>query len=144
MLTHRVAVAAYIFRAGKVLLLRRSTAPCTFAPPGGKLEVGEDPLEGLRREVVEETGLEISVVGVAHTWYGRVTSGDDPLLCINFLATSERGDPRLSDEHTEWQWVGRAELADGSFRTQDEHGNGYRAASLLDAFDCYERWLTTH
>jgi len=144
MLTHRVAVAAYVFRDGKVLLLRRATPPRTFAPPGGKLEVGEDPLVGLRREVAEETGLEVDIVGVAHTWYGRVTSGDDPLLCINYLATSGSGEPRLSEEHTDWQWVARAELENGSFRTQDEDGNGYRAASLIEAFDHFERWLTTH
>ncbi|MBK6765750.1 MAG: NUDIX hydrolase [bacterium] len=144
MLTHRVAVAAYVFRGGKVLLLKRATPPQTFAPPGGKLEVGEDPLAGLHREVFEETGLEIEVVGVAHTWYGRVTSGDDLLLCINFLATSEHGEPRLSDEHTEWTWVARAELENGTFRTQDEQGNGYRAISLLEAFDSFARWMTTH
>ncbi|MDD5088408.1 MAG: NUDIX domain-containing protein, partial [bacterium] len=51
--THRVAVGAYIFRGDRVLLVKRRNPPLTFAPPGGKLHVDEDPVAGLRREVRE-------------------------------------------------------------------------------------------
>jgi 8-oxo-dGTP diphosphatase len=142
-LTHRVAVAAYVFRDDKLLLLRRANPPQTFAPPGGRLEVGEDPLAGLHREVAEESGLAIDIIAVAHTWFGRVTANDEPLLCINYLATSNSGAPRLSHEHTEWAWVTRADIESGAIRTLDTNGNGYRPQSLLDAFESFERWAAT-
>jgi len=138
-LTHRVAAAAYLFRDRKMLLLRRCEPPCTFVPPGGKLELNEDPLDGLRREVREETGLEIEVIGLAHTWFGRITTGDQLLLAINYLATTDHGEVRLSDEHTDYVWVTREQLANGEIDTRDCVGDGYHRDDLLDAFDLFEQ-----
>ena len=56
-LTHRVAVGAYLFCDGRVLLLKRINPPQTFAAVGGRLQSGEDPVAGLHREIAEETGL---------------------------------------------------------------------------------------
>jgi len=139
-LTHRVAAAVYIFRDDKVLLLKRVAPPQTFAPPGGRLEVGEDPIIGALREVQEESGLMPEIFGVAQTWFGVYTSGASPILCINYLATSDMGEPRLSNEHSEFVWATRLDIETGKVRTQDEHGHGYRAYSFLDAFDKYEAW----
>jgi ADP-ribose pyrophosphatase YjhB (NUDIX family) len=59
----RVAVAAIIFDdEGQILLCEHTYRK--FHPwglPGGGLELGEDPEEGIRREVREETGLEVRV-----------------------------------------------------------------------------------
>ncbi len=140
-LTHRVAAAAYLFRDDKLLLLKRVAPPQTFAPPGGRLEVGEDPLTGVVREVIEETGLKPDVLGVAQTWYGEYTEGVSPLLCINYIATSVAGEPRLSSEHSEYLWVTRNDLETGKVRTQDESGHGYQKESFLDAFDRYQAWV---
>lgn len=141
-LTHRVAAAAYIFRAGKVLLLKRTAPPQTFAPPGGRLETGEDPLAGVLREVFEEAGLVPEIIGIAHTWFGRITNGAEPLLCINYLARSDEGEPRLSAEHSEYCWATREEIVAGRVRTQNEHGHGYRPESILEAFERFEAWQT--
>lgn len=56
-----VGVAVMVFREGKVLLGRRKGAhgSGTWAFPGGHLEYGESIEECARREVMEETGLEI-------------------------------------------------------------------------------------
>lgn len=142
-LTHRVAAAAFIFRDDKVLLLKRVAPPQTFAPPGGRLEVNEDPLHGVLREVEEETGLTPDIFGVAGAWFGQYAEGESLLLCINYLALSERGDPHLSDEHSGFVWASRADLEQGRVRTQDEHGRGYQSVSVLDAFDLYETWATS-
>jgi 8-oxo-dGTP diphosphatase len=137
-LTHRVAVGAYLFHGGRILLLRRANAPYTLAPPGGKLDPGEDPIAGLRREVLEETGLEIEVFGAVNTWYGSMAPGKPALLCINYLTRTTSEDVRLSNEHTDFVWTSRAELSSGAVKTRDEHGHGYRLDYLLQAFDHLE------
>jgi 8-oxo-dGTP diphosphatase len=138
-LTHRVAVAAYIFHGDKLLLLKRTKPPFTFAPPGGHLEIEEDPLDGLQREVTEETELAIRVIGVAHIWYGAVADGFAPLLCINYLAESDTPDVRMNDEHSEFAWVTREEIASGGMKTLSLDHRGYQPSDLLLAFDLFAR-----
>lgn len=137
--THRVAVAAYIFRGGRLLLLKRTKPPFTYCPPGGRLLPGENPAAGLRREVKEETGLEIEIVGVAHTWFGSVVPGKPRLLCINYLARSPSGDVRMNHEHTDCGWFDRRQIESGALTTLDENGNGYRPEEILCAFDLFDR-----
>lgn len=56
-----VGVAAFVFYNGKALFQQRKGAhgANTWAPPGGKLDYGETPEQGVTREVFEETGLKI-------------------------------------------------------------------------------------
>lgn len=56
----RVSVSALIFHEGKVLLAHRRDIDW-WNLPGGGLEEGETVDEALRREVLEETGLEVEV-----------------------------------------------------------------------------------
>lgn len=58
--------AAIIDERGRILLIRRADNH-RWAMPGGALEVGETPIEGVLREVLEETGVPcqpVSLVGV--------------------------------------------------------------------------------
>ena len=54
-----VGVAGALVADGKILLIRRGREPMrgTWSLPGGALETGETILEGVVREVLEETGL---------------------------------------------------------------------------------------
>jgi 8-oxo-dGTP diphosphatase len=60
-----LAVSVGAWRDGRILLIRRRTQPMkglwTF--PGGHVEPGEAVADAARREVVEETGLEVVLVG---------------------------------------------------------------------------------
>src|SRR5471032_178471 len=62
-----LAVSAAIVRDGKVLLVRRARKPALnlYTMPGGVVEAGETLLEAVKREVREETGLEIEPVALA-------------------------------------------------------------------------------
>lgn len=59
----KVAVGGVITRGNKILLGKRRDEPDRYkwAIPGGKLELNETIEEGLKREMLEETGLTVEV-----------------------------------------------------------------------------------
>jgi len=72
----RVGLAVFVFRDGKFLMMQRQGAhgSGTWAPPGGHLEFGESFEDTARREVMEETGMEITNVrfgGVTNDYFGE-------------------------------------------------------------------------
>lgn len=56
------AVSAAIYHEGRFLLVRRAREPARgrYAFPGGRVEAGETLVQAVRREVVEETGAQLS------------------------------------------------------------------------------------
>ena len=64
-LAFRTAVYAIIIHQGKVLLLN-SRSTNLLALPGGGVEIGEPMVMALKREVKEETGLEVEVGRFLH------------------------------------------------------------------------------
>jgi ADP-ribose pyrophosphatase YjhB (NUDIX family) len=65
-----VGDAAVIDDAGHILLVRRADNGC-WAMPGGALEVGETPAEGVLREALEETGVHCRVVALVGVFDSR-------------------------------------------------------------------------
>jgi 8-oxo-dGTP diphosphatase len=61
-----VGVGAVIFRGEEVLLVRRGQEPAkgSWSLPGGMVEVGESLEAAIKREVWEETGLTVKVLGI--------------------------------------------------------------------------------
>ena len=107
--THRVAVNAYLIFDDRFLMLKRAKEPFIWGPPGGKLEIDEDPIRGLQREVKEETGLQIRVFQPVTTWFGYFN--DRSLLSVDYLCTSEKNTVTLSHEHTHHRWLTIIDLA---------------------------------
>ena len=56
-----VGVGGVVVHEGRVLLIRRGREPLKgeWSIPGGMLELGEELKDGVRRELLEETGLEV-------------------------------------------------------------------------------------
>ena len=75
--------AAVIDSTGRILLIQRSDNKM-WAMPGGLLEVGETPLEGVLREVVEETGYKCRAVSLIGIFDSRLTGTTYPLHLYHF------------------------------------------------------------
>jgi ADP-ribose pyrophosphatase YjhB (NUDIX family) len=103
------AVQGLLERDGRVLLGRRAIEPRLgmWDIPGGFLEEGEEPLDGLRRELREETGLEVEPV----EWLGAYLDPYDDhwVLGLSWLVRGE-GVPQAADDVAELAWFGPDEL----------------------------------
>lgn len=102
--------AILVNNEGKILALRRSKTAFRRALcwdfPGGNFEKGENILESLRREVMEEVGVGVSVVKPVHvdSSSGIVMRGLD-VIAMCFVARVGKTAVKLSGEHDKYQWV---------------------------------------
>ena len=113
--THpQLAVSAAIFRDGKVLLTRRARSPAKgfYSLPGGRVEFGESLHQALAREVDEETGLDIAIVGLAG-WREVLPAapGAGHYLIMSFAAHWAGREPVLNDELDDYRWIAPDALA---------------------------------
>jgi len=69
----KVAAAALVEQAGRVLLVRRANDPLRglWTLPAGFVDAGEDPAEAARRECLEETGLVVRITGLLDVLAGQ-------------------------------------------------------------------------
>ncbi len=93
-----VGDAAVIDEGGRILLIRRADNG-QWAMPGGAIEVGETPAEGVVREALEETGVEaeaLALVGIHDSRLcGSVTRHH--LYQLTFLCQPVEGNGRFQD-----------------------------------------------
>ncbi len=101
----QIAVGAIVVRDGKLLMVRRATPPAEglWTVPGGRVEKGEYLADALRREVCEETGIDVEVgqlLGILEVL------GDPHFVILDHLATTTTSDdPVAGDDAAEVRWV---------------------------------------
>lgn len=102
-----VAAKSFIVLDGKLLLLKRRTndvhRPGKCDIPGGRLELGESPFDGIKRETMEETGIDIDIVAPLEIQHFTRDDGQRITMII-FLCTPNGSHIKLSEEHTEYKW----------------------------------------
>jgi len=129
-LLHEVAITAIVAKDGKYLITRRVKTkkrwPGKWTVPGGRLEVNDyanspkdtedcwyNVLENVvRREVREETGLEIANIDYV-TSLATIDSDGVPLLVISCVADWASGEVVLQEEEPDrYAWITTAEAKD--------------------------------
>ena len=112
------AVGAIVLEKGRLLLVRRNKEPGrgTWTLPGGHVEWGESLREAVAREVREETGVDITVEGVAGL-AERIIPNDDGAIVYHFIIVNYwAGAPdlpaaRAGSDAADVRWVEVGELA---------------------------------
>ncbi len=103
---HSVSVAAVITDDhGRALLIQRRDNK-HWEPPGGVLELAETILDGLRREVAEETGLDIEPIALTGV-YKNMPRG---IVALVFRCRTTGGALAASQEVAAFRWVGLDEI----------------------------------
>ena len=113
----RVGVGAVVLDGDRVLLVRRGAPPSEgkWSIPGGLVELGERLDEAVVREVEEESGLRVRLLGLCGV-IDRVVreNGADPVryhwVIIDYAAVVEGGTLRAGSDADEARWVPVSEI----------------------------------
>jgi len=112
-----VGVGALIIKDNKVLLVKRANEPNKgkWSIPGGVVKLGESLIDALKREIIEETGLEINVLDVACVSEEIVKDYESikfHYVIIDFFAEVVGGELKVGSDAEEARWVSFDELDD--------------------------------
>ena len=112
-----VGVGAIITDGDRVLLVRRGREPSMglWSIPGGMLELGESLVQGIRREVREEVGLEVRVLEIVEV-LDRVIYDDDGKIeyhyvLVDYVCKPLSGTLRVADDADAAEWVNRRDVS---------------------------------
>ena len=103
--------------SGNILLVKAHDDGWVY--PGGITEVGENLIEGVIREIKEESGIEVAVSHLinvvsstaVHKWYDGTTDVPTKVM-FDFVCIAEGGELTTSDETSECRWVPRDQALD--------------------------------
>ncbi len=102
---------------GRYLVLFKSDTedinPNEIDIPGGRVEFGEDVQDCLKREIIEEVGLDIKIDRPSRVW-GFVKENLH-LIGITFTAELVGGNIKLSGEHDAYKWMTKDEILEGDY-----------------------------
>lgn len=106
-----VGVGVVVVDDGHMLLIKRGKHPGKglWAVPGGKVRFGEELVEAAKREVLEETGLVVTVGQVV--WAGEVMDETRHMVLVDFEASVVGGQLAAGDDADEAEWVDLADIA---------------------------------
>ena len=105
----QLSTKALIFDSQNRVLLLHDSGGYWWDLPGGHLEDGETILEGLIREVREESGLQVT--SAKQLFVKNLELGKPPKdRPVVFFIATVRGNINLSNEHQDYAWVGLEDL----------------------------------
>jgi len=106
-----VGVGAVVVRGGKALIIKRAHEPRQgeWSLPGGMLELGESLADAARREIKEETGLDVELGPIIET-FDRVHRDAEGriryhFVIVDFVCWSQDGDAVPGSDAEDVAWV---------------------------------------
>lgn len=116
--THIIAAAGIVLNdKDEVLMVKTYNAGWVF--PGGQVEVGENVIDAVKREIMEEAGVDVEVGEVfcissntaKYQGYNGVKEVPTKIM-LDFICKAKSGIPRPSDENSESKYVSKDEALD--------------------------------
>ena len=132
-----VGVGGVVILGSRVLLIRRGREPLKgeWSIPGGMLELGESLKDGVRREVLEETGLKVRPLEVL-TVFDRIQQNGERVqyhyVIIDYVCRRTGGRLKAGSDVLDARWVDREELPGYGITPK-------AAAVIADAFAWVEK-----
>lgn len=102
---------------GEILMVKSHRSGWVF--PGGQVEVGENVIDAVKREIMEETGIDIEVGELfcvssntgKYPGYNGVQEIPTKIM-LDFLCKAKGGIPRASEENTESAFIPKEKVLD--------------------------------
>ncbi len=125
----QVAAKAVIINSkGELLLVREGrdydegSQFHKYGIPGGRLEAGESYKDGLHREVMEETGLEVEILDPIYVgeWRPVIKGISTQIIAIFTVCKAKTTEVKLSEEHDDYKWVHPSSPGDTVFMVPDD------------------------
>ncbi len=116
-----IVAAAVLVEGGRVLLSQRKAGTHLAGAwefPGGKVEPGEDPRDALKRELVEELGIETVIGAPVEVTFHAYPTKDVLLLFFEASRKPTSAEPRAIDVAAV-RWAEPEELRDADFPPAD-------------------------
>ena len=113
-----VGVGALIYQRDRILMAERGGEPLKgwWSIPGGLVESGESLDEAVRREVREETGLQVKPLGVLKIFERIIRDAQGApeyhYVLIDYVCRITSGTLRAGDDVSRAEWVRRRDLKD--------------------------------
>jgi ADP-ribose pyrophosphatase YjhB (NUDIX family) len=125
--TAKVGTTAVVPDAEGRILLQRRMDDGRWGLPGGWLDPGETPVQGVAREVLEETGIVVEVerLAVVLPKLARLPSGPHSMVGLTYVCRATGGELRGDHESLEVAWRAADEV------TEWHTDHGRRAALAL-------------
>jgi ADP-ribose pyrophosphatase YjhB (NUDIX family) len=135
-LNSKPCAGGLVVHDGRLLLVRRAFEPFKgwWDVPGGFLEAGELPVDGVVRELREETGLEVRPGGLFGIYMDRYGPDGDATMSLYYECEVIGGAERAGDDAAELGWFPPDALPEGiAFENGRQVIADWRAASLRNS-----------
>jgi ADP-ribose pyrophosphatase YjhB (NUDIX family) len=132
-----VGVGGVVIHRNRALLIRRGCEPLKgeWSIPGGMLELGEELAEGVRRELKEETGLDVEPLEIVAAFDRIFWEGKRPryhYVIVDYVCRLKRGRLKPASDVVDARWVRREEMP-------HYHLTEMATKVILQSFEFFER-----